>query len=487
MNEINNRNSTPYIESVKSRHKKWVYASNACYQFPESIMGYVQGAFLLSYFEIVVGLNAWLVFLAATIFIFYDAVNDPLIGFLVDRNLRFTKKWGRRFPWIAIGIAPWCLTMLLFYSVPGLDATANPLPVFGWLLLSLLIHDTFSSLVNVNNSALRPDKFRTEEERRTFAKYYTPLDMIALIIGMLLPAVFINMIPGDKKAGYGLMGIAIAIISLIFALLYLPGTREDEIMIERYYSPSEIDNDRMSFFKALKKVLKTKSVMVYFIFTMCWGITITIFATNVLYLTEYVLRISIDTYIIILGIFLLGTLISLPFWFWYIKKLNNNKKLFVIGGLAYSAALIPLTFFQGLGDLAIMAFIVGFVNGCTNAFLFTILSPTVYDDFVVRTKKNQKGVLIGILVLLNRLTATIDELIFAIVHSLTGFQAGYDTYDKMAAVVPDMTPIIGGIRLLMGVIPAVILLVGTLIFWKYFPLTQDIILKNKAELEKLNF
>jgi len=46
MNEINNRKSTPYIESVKSRHKKWVYASNACYQFPELIMGYVQGAFL---------------------------------------------------------------------------------------------------------------------------------------------------------------------------------------------------------------------------------------------------------------------------------------------------------------------------------------------------------------------------------------------------------------------------------------------------------
>lgn len=59
MNEINNRKSTPYIESVKARHKKWVYASNACYQFPESIMGYVQGAFLLSYFETVVGLNAW--------------------------------------------------------------------------------------------------------------------------------------------------------------------------------------------------------------------------------------------------------------------------------------------------------------------------------------------------------------------------------------------------------------------------------------------
>jgi len=64
------------------------------------------------------------------------------------------------------------------------------------------------------------------------------------------------------------------------------------------------------------------------------------------------------------------------------------------------------------------------------------------------------------------------------IHSLT--------YAEMD-LVADMNLVGVGIRLLMGVIPAIILLVGTLIFWKYFPLTQDIILKNKAELEKLNF
>jgi len=69
-----------------------------------------------------------------------------------------------------------------------------------------------------------------------------------------------------------------------------------------------------------------------------------------------------------------------------------------------------------------------------NAFIFTILYPSVIDDFVVHIRKNQKGILLGIFTLLNRLVTTIDELIFAVVHSLTGFEPGITTYAKIALV-----------------------------------------------------
>lgn len=483
MNEINNKNYTNNLSSPKSRHKKWRFASNASYQFPSSIMGAVQGGFLLGYYEIVIGLNAWLIFLAMTCFIIYDASNDPIIGFLVDRNFKWTRKWGRRFPWIAIGIIPWILSIILIFSVPDIDASTNPWPIFGWLLLSLFVYDTFSSLVNVNNSALRPDMFRTEDERRRFSKYYTPIDIFAVILGMLLPALFIDFFPGDPKASYALMAWILAIVSIIFAILYIPGAREDKLMIERYFSS---DYKRMKFFQGLWKAIKMKSFIVFFIFTICYGITISIIVANMLYLTTFVLQVGGDIYIIILGIYLLGTLISLPFWLWYLKKINNNKKAFTVGGLAYCAALVPLTFFQGLPDLLVMGFILGFANGCTNAFIFTVLYPSVIDDFVVRTGKNQKGILLGIFTMLNRLVATFDELIFAIVHFLTGFVPGKITYAEMDAVA-DMNLVEIGIRLLTGIIPAVILLVGTLVFWKFFPLTQDVILDNKVKLEELKF
>jgi len=467
MNEtINN------AQSPKTRHSKWTFLSNATFQLPSTMISAVLGGFLLFYYEVVIGLNVWLIVLAMSIFTVYNAINDPIIGFLVDRNIRFTRKWGRRFPWIIIGIIPWTLSVYLIFSVPDIDASANPWPIVGWLLLTLFVLDTFATLVNINVGALRPDKFRTEEERRRFSKYYTPIDILAIILGMLLPALFIDVIPGDKKASYQIMGGMIAIISLLFAFLSLPGNREDKIIIDRYFST---DHDkRMNFFKATKEALKLKSFVVFFIFAMCYGITIALIVTNMIYITTFVLQVSAFTYLIILGLYLLGTFISIPFWLKYLKKINNNKKAFVVGGLAYCAALIPLTFFQGLNDLLIMAFILGFASGGLNTFTSTIIFPSVVDDFVVKTGKNQKGVLFGIWALLVRLVETLDELIFAIVHTITEFEN--DPYSASA---------IFGIRLLQGIIPAVVLLVGILVFWKFFPLTQDVILKNKAELEKL--
>ena len=64
----------------------------------------VFGSYVFFFYEVAVGLPAIYIFLAMLIFTLYDAINDPLIGFLTDRLFKFTKKFGKRFPWIIIGI-----------------------------------------------------------------------------------------------------------------------------------------------------------------------------------------------------------------------------------------------------------------------------------------------------------------------------------------------------------------------------------------------
>lgn len=472
-----------FTESVGTRHSKWTFLSNAFGLLCSTLIGAIQG-FTLFYYETVIGLNAWLVFVAMSIFMVYNGVNDPIFGFLVDRNMRFTRKWGRRFPWITIGIIPWVFSIYLHFSVPNIDASANPWAVFGWLLLTLVLLDTFGTLVNINYSALRIDKFQTEYERRRFTKYYAPIDILAIVLGMLLPQLLTHIIPGDRKASYSMMGAIIAIIALIFAILSLHGNREDKIIIDKYYSPEYVK--RMNFFKALIEAVKTKSFVVWFIFGTCLGIQIALVVVNTLYLTAFVLR-DAGMFLIIMALNLVGTLISIPIWLKYIKKINNNKKALIVAGLASCVALLPLTFFQGLFDLMIMAFILGLAQGGLNSYVYTIIGPSVTEDVIVKTGKNQKGVLFGISALLGRLVASIDELIIAIVHDLTGFLPGYPTYDEMALVVPDMNLVLIGIRLLQGVIPALVLLVGVLIIWKFFPLTQEKVLANKLKMKELGF
>ena len=479
--------TTNFTEASGTRHSWWTFNSNALGQLCTTLVGAVQG-FTLFYYEVVVGLDATIIAIAMAIFLVYNAVNDPIFGFLIDRNLRFTRKWGRRFPWIVVGIVPWVLSVYLLFSVPhAINGSTNPGAAFGWLILSLVLLDTFGTLMGINFKAIQIEKFRTEYERRRFTKYYVPFDILAILLGMLLPSLFIdNTQPRQIQLGnYALMGGVVAIVALIFAVLSFYGNREDKIMIDRHFSPESVK--RMKFLKAFIEALKSKTYVVYFIFGTCLGIQITLVVVNVWYLTTYVLQAGTLTYFLVLGLNLLGTLISIPFWLRYIRKINNNRKALVVAGLVTCAALFPLTFFVGLYDLMFWAFIFGLAYGGLNSYVYTIISPSVNEDVMVKMGKNQKGVIFGVSALLARLVASIDEFIIAFIHDITGFVAGPNmTYEKMA-LLTDMNLVGLGIRLLQGVIPGVILLIGVLVFWKFFPITQEKLLSNKAKMQELGF
>jgi GPH family glycoside/pentoside/hexuronide:cation symporter len=393
-----------------------------------------------------------------------------------------TKRWGRRFPWIVFGIIPWCLSLLLIYMPPDVDPKSNQLLLFGWLAFSLCLFDTFHTLIYVNIVHLRADKFRTEQERRTLASIFTPIDIIGQISGMLLPPIFLSM--GEGKEIYAFMAIMISVISIIGSLIFLPGTKEDQMMIDRYYAS---EYKEMGFFEGLKESLKLKSFIIFILTFSAYEIMVGLVTANSIYLVVFVLRAEIDVVILVFGLFLLGAMISVPLWVHLAKKLDDNKKTFTIGGFAICAALIPMTFFQTLIDLLIFTFILGIAMGSLWTLLLPVIQPNVLDDFVINTEKNQKGIQIGLTTFILRLTATMDELLIAVVHTLTGFKPGYDTYEAMARTGTNMNLVVWGIRFLQGVIPMGILLIGILIFWRYYPLTKDRVKQNKAKLKELGY
>ena len=124
------------------------------------------------FYHTVVGLHPFLIFLAIGIYTVWDSINEPFIGYLVDRNFKWTRKWGRRFPWIIIGIIPFGLSFYLIYTPPNIDGATNPWPIFGWLVMSYFIFDIFLTLIDINVGTLRADKFRTDFQRRRYSKYF---------------------------------------------------------------------------------------------------------------------------------------------------------------------------------------------------------------------------------------------------------------------------------------------------------------------------
>jgi Na+/melibiose symporter-like transporter len=381
-------------------------------------------------------------------------------------------------------MVPWCFFVFLLYVPPEVDpnTTQGAWILSGWLAITLSLADTFESMIYVNHAHLRADKFRSESERRTLAAYATPISIISRVLGLLIPPLIVAINIG--RQGFTLMAFMIAFIGLIACLLFIPGAREDEIMINRYYSA---ESNQMGFIEALKESLLLKSFVIFIIALTAYVVAIEMLTMNVIYIGIYILREDPSITTFILAFFLLGAIVSVPFWVKLSKKIDNNKKIMTIGGLSLSVALIPMSFFQTIYDLVLFTFILGFAMGCWWSLFFPVIQTNVIDDFMVKTKRDQKGVLIGLTTFISRLTATLTVVIFAIVHDLTGFVAGYDTYEGLAGAVEDINLVLLGIRLLMGIIPMCIILIATIIFWKSYPLSKEIVKINKTKLKELGF
>lgn len=82
------------------QHSKKTMASCSVGNIVTEILAAVLAVMLFAFYETEVGLGSSLTGVALIVFAVWDATNDPIVGYFSDRPFRFTKKWGRRFPWV---------------------------------------------------------------------------------------------------------------------------------------------------------------------------------------------------------------------------------------------------------------------------------------------------------------------------------------------------------------------------------------------------
>ena len=65
------------------------------------------GLYVFFFYEVEIGLNVGIAAVALIIYSIWNAVNDPLIGYFLERfHMPWEKRWGKRFPWVFLGAIP---------------------------------------------------------------------------------------------------------------------------------------------------------------------------------------------------------------------------------------------------------------------------------------------------------------------------------------------------------------------------------------------
>lgn len=405
--------------------------------------------------------------LAQIIFIVWDAFNDPLIGYLSDRPNKFTRKYGRRFPFIMIMSIPTMLSLILLFTPPTVNAQTNPWPIFIWILIILAIHEfgyTSVSLVR----ALYPEKFRSDKERKKNSGISIITYNIGLFLGFVIPFGFI--VVGDQPS-YWIAATILMVPCLIFFLLGIPAIREDKEMIER-----NLQAKREPFFATLKSALKRKNFIALAIVSISTQAFAACIMGSINYWVNFVLVVpgDIQLDVIIMIVWLLMVLASMPFWLFLSHRIGN-KKLQLIALIATICSIIPFIFARDLISALISISIIGFTTGGTTFIRYPIFGDLI-DEVTILDKKRQEGVYQGVFVFFDRIGILLQPIIFAVVHILTNFDPESTTQTSLAQQ---------GIIAAATWIPGIVIVIAGLIFWKVYDLTLEKTLVNKNKLKEL--
>lgn len=172
MTSLGDRVRDRRLDAAPSRSQVIAFGASG---FPTQLMAQTFSAFVVYFYVSHLAVPATWVAVAMIAHGILNAVLNPVVGTISDR---LRTPWGRRIPWIGLGIVPLVVAFALVWMPPELPVAG----LITWFLVVVAVYDIAFVVVVLNISALFPEMFRTTEER---ARGNVPRQIFA-IFGMVL-------------------------------------------------------------------------------------------------------------------------------------------------------------------------------------------------------------------------------------------------------------------------------------------------------------
>ena len=466
---------------VSSKRTTGVMASYGVGKFLAEFFTGAFGALVFFYFEIEIGLKTWMVTIALVIYSFWNAINDPVVGFLTEKPTILSSKLGRRFPWIIFGALIWVFSFVLIFYVPQ-GIRGNDGAVFAWLVVTICLYDTLYSVWEVNYQSTFIDKFRSHSARNRAASIAIAIGVLGIAAGALLPTFIVEYSifePTyiDNSFTFITNGWVFSITGFILIFSMIPGVKETPKMIERYIKSVESDEPKEGFFTQLRNAFTHRNFVAFILLYFFYQAAAMSLTGSIHYVGKYFLGNVNKTTLIFAGM-LVGALVSIPLWFYWIKKVKDNQKMITIAALSIAVCFIPLIFLRTqIGFIIAMVF-----WGMSFGGFWLIMTPAMadsIDEIVVKTGKRNDGIFLGFRAFFGRLSYAVQAVSFWAIHELTGL----DTTTEGAT---QTSIALWGINFHTGLVPGILVLIGAIVFWRLNTLNKDKVAKIKTQLTEMD-
>lgn len=407
------------------------------------IMTLING-YLLIFYTNICGLSPAA---CATLFLiarFLDAINDPLVGFIIDHLP--TRKMGHFRPTLILGTILCSVNFLLLWFGPMLSTSGKlAIAYVSYILLGVLF-----PVMDISLNSLLPVMTEDMKERNSLST----IKGLAYVIGALVIGVAAPLILGDtsNKQGYiNLVQIMTAVI-FFFSIIGTMGVKERvKPQMENSYSVKE-----------LFKILSQKPVYITFLAVLLYSIGSNIVNAANTYFYTYIFEdltlASIITLITCVAVFpatmVIGNLIGR----------FGKKKMYAIGlALAGLAPIIRLLDVRSIPLLIVSVLIAGIGAGFAAPLNYGIQADNT-DYIEVSMGIRAEGAVAS-------LSSFVSKCAMGIGGAIPGYLLQLAGFDSKAAVQND--DVINVIVLCVLILPAIVNVVAIVIFSKGYPITKE--------------
>jgi len=380
----------------------------------------------------------------------WDAINDPLFGFLSDRT---KSRWGRRKPYMLFGAIPFGLAIWLMFSLP---AGLTGVTAFFAILGTFLLVDTAQTLVSVPYYALSAELTYDYDERTSLIS----IRMIFTVLGYIMGAAITTVIAGifmnlgwTKTAAYSGTGAVFGVVAIITMLITVFGVKE---------APNpDLQPAKMPAWPQIKHVFKNKPFVQYIIMSAIISISFTLLTALLPYYLTYQLHMADQIPLVMLV--MLGTIaIFLLPWRFASKKLNKGPAYAL--GLGIASLAILVTFFLPEKPTPII-YGVGFVAGLGFSAQYVFpwsMIPDVIEVDQAQTGERHEGIYFGVNSFLGKLTTALGAAVAGWSLSLSGYVANIAQTERA----------LFGIRFFFAIVPVIAFAIALpLLIW--YPITRQ--------------
>ena len=387
----------------------------------------------------------------------WDAINDPLFGWLSDRT---TSRFGKRRVYMIFGALPLAIAIALLWRVPGGFSDTG---IFVWIALTFVLFDTVWTMTNVPYYALTAELTDDYDERSSLTAFRMVLGVPAYIVGAAVTPLLVGLF-ATKRIGYGWIGVIYGILAAVVLWVAAAGLRERKAISESKAKTPPLQ----TFVATLKNKPFLQLIIAYLVSNTAFALLKTLLAFFITY------QLGMEAQVPAV-MFLLLLFVALFLFPW--KKLSErwNKGPAYGLGLAIGGIAVASTFFlpnEPTAWVYVIAAMAGIGFSAQWVFPWAMV-PDVVEFDRLQTGEHRGGMYYGVWGLATKLSEALGIAASGWVLHLYGYVPNVEQSARTLL----------GIRLFFGPVPLLCFALALpLLIW--YPITRKKHAQMRAELDQ---